>query len=522
MPKAMNRVILLFGVLATLTASSAAQPFMPKPPGPVERDFVWDRATAAHLLRRAGFSAPPKELDRVVAQGFTATIDELTNFEAVDDFEMEAGLAAEAYELTRVNQNNRVLANGYNMNRWWLYRMIHSRRQLLEKMVLFWHDHFATSISEVRFVRASTGEPLLMIQQDLFRRQALGNFKEMIREIARDPAMLLWLDNFQNIAEEPNENWSRELLELFTMGVDQYTQTDIQEASRAFTGWTFERNRRDLNNFDFEFEFVPQLHDFGQKTFLGRTGAWDGDDIIDIVFDQDVVARFISRKLWEFFAYPEPSDQLISELARVFRESGYELRPLLSAVFRHPEFYSERSRRALMKSPTEMLVNFMREMELGKPSLLPLYSGRMTQYLFAPPDVGGWTSGVGWVNTSTLLSRFNFFNDALTYRGGRPDVAPAASISMRGRIRVEIPRVDYAGIIEEYGLVTAEDVVDHFVERLVQGDVTDDERMVLEEYLLTAPDGSPAPFDLQDPVTVDTKLPGIAVLIAILPVNQLN
>lgn len=473
-----------------------------KIPAPLQ----WNTQSAAHLMRRAGFSGSPDEIQHVVDQGFNATLTELLQFENVDDSAMEAGLAAENYPLTRMNQNDVLNADPLGMNHWWLYRMINSKRQLLEKLTFFWHDHFATSVAEIRFVDKQ-GIPLMIDQNQTLRQHALGNFKEMVRAIARDPAMLIWLDNFTNVKAMPNENWARELLELFTMGVDQYTQEDVEQAARAFTGWTLDR--RDLT-----FVFNQNLHDFGEKTFLGQTGNFDGDDIIDIVFEQDVTAKFIARKLWEFLVCKDPSDELVSELARVFRESGYEIKPLVSAILRHPEFYSPKAYRALMKSPVELVVNFMREAELVHPDFTPFFTNQMNQLLFAPPDVGGWTSGVGWVNTSTLLIRYNYFNTFITYRGNggappRPDqLAPDP--------------IDLAAIIQKYNLTLASEVVDHFAQRLIQEDLPPDTSNVLEEYLNKNDSGVDVGFDITNPVTVDKKVRGLLYLMTLLPVYQLN
>ena len=504
----MKKMILLNLALLAGSASLLGQGVKTAPlPRPAPQ-FTWNQQSAAHLMRRAGFSASPAELDSWVEKGFLASLDELVRFQEVDDSAMEAGLAARNFRLSRTNQNGMQIANAQGMNQWWLYRMMHSRRQLLEKMTLFWHDHFATSVGEIRFVK-STGQPLLLVQQDLLRQYAVGNFKEMVHQIARDPAMLIWLDNFINFNESPNENWGRELLELFTMGVDQYTQVDIEEAARAFTGWTL--NRRSDN---FEFIFVERLHDFGEKTFLGKTGAFDGDDIIDIIFEQEVTAQFMARKLWEFFVYPDPSDQLVRDLGRVFRDSGYETSVLMRAIFRHPEFFSTRAYRALMKSPVEMVVNFMREMELDDPATLPPYLFNMNQLLFFPPDVGGWTSGVGWVNTSTLLFRYNFFNIKLACRG-------AAFCPGAGRDGQPDP-VDLAAIIQAFGLQSGDDLTVHFGDRLLQGDLTPDEEFVLQDYLTRGEGGAVVEFDINNPLTVDEKVRGLIYLITIMPAYQLN
>ena len=503
--------IALAAALILMQAAALAQvgiPARPLPPGQ-RASFDWDRESAAHLMRRAGFSASPSELEAMLDKGFLKTLDELIRYQQVDDSVMEAGLAAQDLQLSRYNERREIhLADPFAMNRWWLYRIVNSRRQLLEKMTLFWHDHFATSIEKVPFVRESTGEPLLIIQNRTLRRHALGNFKEMVREMARDPAMLVWLDNFRNFNVSPNENWARELMELFTMGVDEYTELDVREAARAFTGWTFPNGRRDG---EFEFGIVDPLHDFGSKAFLGRSGIFDGDDIIDIIFEQEVTAEFIAGKIWEFFVYPQPEPDLIKDLARVFRQSDYDISALMRAVFRHPRFFSAQARRALVKSPVEFVAGFMREMELTNPLLGLLYLRDMNQIPFLPPDVGGWTSGKGWINTSTLLNRYNYTNIAITYRG-----------EGGGQLASQLQVIDIEGMVERFGLRSEEGLVLHFVERMAPGDVSVDESLVLEEYLRRGDDGLPVDFDIEDPLTLDKKVRGLVYLMALLPVYQLN
>lgn len=261
-------------LLLVILSPLIAQPvFDGRPSAGSERPrFVWDRKAAAHLMRRAGFSSSPGELDRIVAQGWTATLEELLNFELVDDSEMEEDLAVRGYQLARTDPGTgQAFADSLQMNRWWFYRMIHSKRQLLEKMTLFWHDHFATSVRGVRQVDDAHDEPLLMMQNRLLRRYALGNFKFMVHEMARDPAMLIWLDNFINFPEQPNENWARELLELFTMGVGRYGESDVQEAARAFTGWTLEPGALENGFYRFHYDWIR--HDFGRKTSSALRGT---------------------------------------------------------------------------------------------------------------------------------------------------------------------------------------------------------------------------------------------------------
>lgn len=452
----------------------------------------WDSRTAGHLMRRAGFSASPEELERLMDIGFEATLDELLNHEAVDDTEMEEGLEEQNYPFTRLNANGRIRPNTSGMQHWWLYRMVNSRRQLLEKMTYFWHDHFATSVSTVRQVGIGA-KPYMMAQNELLREYALGNFKEMVTRIARDPAMLVWLDNRSNVKDHPNENWSRELLELFTMGEGNYTDQDVVEAARAFTGWGL--NRRGA------FHFFPGRHDFGAKTFLNRSGAFDGDDIIDIIFEQDATAEFISRKLFAFFVHPDPPEELIAELADVFRQNDYEIRPLMRAIFEHPEFYSDRAYRSLIKSPADLFVGLFRELGKSDTVFLPRFMASTGQELFAPPDVSGWTSGVGWINTSTLLARYNAFNILTSHLG-------------RGALY-------FVGWVQTYQL-SPSDVVGHLLDAIVKDDVSMHTRHVLRQYMTTDDSGGTAEWDFDDAVMIDKKARGVLYLILAHPAYQLH
>lgn len=520
-------------VLGFLTVSAAAQApgrggwrVSPRPTPSAEPEALpWGVSAAAHLMRRAGFSASREELDRIVKQGFEATLDELLHPETVDDREMEAGLEARNYQLTRVRNNQDGLrVNGENLQRWWLYRMINSRRQLQEKMTYFWHDHFATSAQKVNFVNGE-GEPLMLVQNDILRTHALGNFKEMVLAVARDPAMIVWLDNFSNVAGSPNENWARELLELFTMGEGNgYTELDIQEAARAFTGWTL--SRRNL-----QFAFNPRTHDDGPKTVLGQTiqsppgpdGIADGERVVDAIFERPETARYIAGKLWDFFVYPDPPEEVVGPLAEVFRESGYELRALMRAIFEHPHFMSTKAYRAKIKSPVELVADLFREMEVRDPDNLPglTYFFGLGQNLFYPPDVGGWTTDVGWINTGTALARYNLTTCITSNRPGENFVCSARD-GRGSRPSPAEDQIDVEGIIARNDLKFAVDMVDYFVTALVQDDASIDTRYALEQYMTTGDDGLPEEFDVADPTAVDKKVRGLIYLIALLPVYQLN
>jgi uncharacterized protein (DUF1800 family) len=386
----------------------------------------WDRAKAAHLLNRAGFGGRPDEVDRVVRLGPEAAVDELMGYDRVaeafpaPDF---TSLRAVWESLARLIQqrapeNERFQARAIalradnqkfqELRAWWVARMIQTRRPLQEKMVLFWHGFLVSGRPETRLAEN------LYIQNDLFRRNALGNFKEMISSIAKDPAMLEYLDNESNRKGRPNENFARELLELFTMGIGNYTEQDIKEAARAFTGWT----RR-----AYEFFFNPAQHDDGPKTFLGRTGNLGGDDIINIIFEQPATLRFLPRRLFEYFGYLRPEEGLVEELAEAFRRHQLQVAPLVRTILTSQAFYSPQAMRSQVKSPAQLVVGTARLLDVDPASAPVLVRAMdlMGQALLYPPNVGGWPRGESWITTATILLRYNFSGLLLT--GGMPGVA---------------------------------------------------------------------------------------------------
>ncbi|MEE2822276.1 MAG: DUF1800 domain-containing protein [Acidobacteriota bacterium] len=468
----------------------------------------WDSKTAAHLMRRAGFSAPTEELNQLVDMGFEAAVDTLLNYEQADDTAMEDGLKKKDYTLLRTSKNGKTILNNVaEIQRWWLYRMINSERQLLEKMTLFWHNHFATSVKTVKQV-APDGVSYMMAQNKLLRKHALGNFRTMVEEITVDPAMLVWLDNRSNVKKSPNENWARELVELFTMGEGNYTDQDVVAAARAFTGWG-------LENKTGQFIFRSSKHDYGQKTFLGVTGHLDGSDIIDIVFQQDVTAEFIARKAFEFFVYASPSEDIVVDLADVFRKNNYEIAPLMKAIFKHREFYSSKAYRGLIKSPAELVVGLYRELGLSNPKNLTGHMTKAGQELFAPPDVSGWTSGVGWLNTSTVMSRYNFLNSVATKRGKNSELAGYA-VDFPIWLKAKGPRLPGYQVSEF-------DVVEIFLDSLLSGDISVDTRYVLEQYMTTSDQGKTVPWNPPNNKNFfDKKARGALYLISVVPSYQLN
>jgi hypothetical protein len=285
---------------------------------------------------------------------------------------------------------------------WWANRMLITRRPLEEKLTLFWHGHFATGDAKVRDYR------MMLRQNEMLRARAAGDLRALLVGILEDPAMLVYLDNGENVKTHPNENFGRELLELFTMGVGNYTERDVREAARAFTGWT---------NDVLVFKFDAGQHDFGEKTFLGRSGPFNGADVIDAILAQPVTAEFVSAKLYRFFARDDPSPAIKAELGRGFRASGYQIRPLLKRIFLSKDFYSPSSVATQIKSPVMLVVSTYRKLGLRELPTIPDF-GRLTatlgQSLFDPPNVAGWAGGRTWITPATLLQRGNLFREVLS------------------------------------------------------------------------------------------------------------
>lgn len=369
----------------------------------------WDRKTAAHLIYRAGFGATSETIGEMVAAGMDQCVDRLINFQKVADGYEKPEWAVPIPDLQtsrkklseeekkKFQQDRR--KEGQDLKMWWIRRMVMTTRPFQEKLTLFWHGHFATSIQKVKL-------PYFMwMQNETLRRNAAGNWRKMLKEVSKDPAMVIWLDNVSNRAKGPNENFARELMELFTLGEGHYTERDIKESARAFTGYSVDRNKQ-------EFIFRENLHDNGSKHFFNRAGNFDGDDIVDIILARPQAPRFIAKKLWEFFCYQGPSDELVDALAGILKSSNYEFRPLFKEIFTSAEFYSDRAVKKQIKSPVQWLVGSVLALQA---ELMPMrmINGVMRllgQEVFEPPNVKGWDGGAAWITTASLLTRYNLAN----------------------------------------------------------------------------------------------------------------
>lgn len=355
-----------------------------------------------HLWRRAGFGASRDALEAALAQGYEATVEDLLHPERAPDLEEDLLCRSfpDFHETRKVDVAQAA----------WVWRMIHTQRPLQEKMVLFWHCLFATGNAKVE-------SPLQMVHQiATFRRCALSDFRTILLELSQDPAMLFWLDNQLNTRDVHNENYGRELLELFAMGIGHYTEDDVKHCARAFTGWTFKEvipGVKPYGRFRWEFVFRPDLHDDGEKEFLGERGHFDGTDIIDIIVRQPATGRFLARRLYLFFVADHPDAAAIEYLAEVYHASQYDIRAMLRALFLSPFFRSERAYYARVKSPAEYVAGIMRLVgAYASPqpgfSDISLECRYMGQDLLNPPSVEGWHMGKEWIDTGILVERVNF------------------------------------------------------------------------------------------------------------------
>ena len=350
-----------------------------------------------HLLWRAGFGpaiSQVKNLDAIptkdiLKQIFTESPFEGITYQTADyaasETDAENKNAAQKREMQKISQKQ-----NSELNLAFLKKMTDSEDQLCEKMAFFWHGHFATRINNPKF-----NQQLL----NTLRKDALGNFRDLLFSVSRSPSMLQFLNNQQNKKDHPNENFAREVMELFTMGQGNYTEKDIREAARAFTGWGYDKEGN--------FTERKKIHDAGSKTFLGKTGNFTGDDVLNIILEQKKTSEFITRKIYTFFVSEKPDPEIIKNLSEHFYQSGYDIKKLMKEIFTSEWFYDRKNIGNRIKSPTELLAGMMRmlPMQIQNPENITVYQKLLGQMLLYPPNVAGWPNGKSWIDSSTLMLR---------------------------------------------------------------------------------------------------------------------
>jgi uncharacterized protein (DUF1800 family) len=364
---------------------------------------------ARHLLNRVGFAASQQEINAVTGMTRAAAAEKLVQgarqvaVTPSPKWINEPIVPASKYrDMSREEREAELKLNNeraFDLREWWFREMLTTPSPLTEKMTLFWHNHFATSQQKVRYAG------FIYQQNALLRQFAMGNFGTMLHQVARDPAMLIYLDNANSRKEQPNENFAREVMELFTLGEGNYTEKDIKEMARAFTGWSVDREKG-------EFMFRRQFHDVGEKTIFGQKGNFEGDQALDLLLKRPETAKFITRKLWREFISPTPDEGEVTRMASIFRDSGYNIAKLMREMLMSDAFYAEKNRATLIKSPVEFVVGTMKQFEIDSPNLRPfvLASSLLGQNIFTPPNVKGWPGGEYWINSATLLGRKQFID----------------------------------------------------------------------------------------------------------------
>ncbi|OCT10801.1 hypothetical protein A8709_22785 [Paenibacillus pectinilyticus] len=353
--------------------------------------FQWTDREVVHLLLRAGFGSTKEEVAACVALGREETVRRLVAGEPLltnapmlvpfDQFHADGKKAMDPLQLA-------------DQQTYWLYRMVNSPAPLIEKMTLFWHGHFATANYKVKDTTLMVG------QNELFRKLALGNFKELLTEVGKDPAMMIWLDVNQNKKGKPNENYAREVMELFTLGIGHYTEMDVKESARAFTGWAYNKNEHQI-------QYNAKQHDNDSKMILGESGKFGADEVIDVLFHQQSLPTFLATKLLNYFAADTPPDswvQSISELVAKKQTIG----EVLQVLFLSDEFYADTYRMSLIKTPAEYVAGILKCCKLSVAKGHAQAMRKMGQELYSPPDVAGWRGGATWLTTNCLLARYQF------------------------------------------------------------------------------------------------------------------
>jgi len=485
------------GLLALFAAGVPS--VLPSAPLPGwERDEIageirWDARAAEHLLNRAGFGAAPEEIEDAVEAGLEATVERMIarakqgdlpffaqRLSPQDGVMMEAEMMGEEMEMDSAasdEERERMIKEYRRLNaeqldrflNWWVANMRRGTNPLGERMTLFWHGWFTSSYRDVK----SSFE---MIQQnELFRAHGLGNFGELVVAIARDPAMLEYLDNDSNRRQRPNENFARELMELFTLGEGQYTEDDVKEAARAFTGWTDRRGT---------FEFNDRRHDKGRKTILGRTGRFGGEEVIEILLEQAACSRYLANGMIRYFEGQEPSATRLGSYANLLMKNDYDISLFLKELFTDPSFYRSEVVGTRIAGPLDFLVGSTRRLNIEPPArALQLGSAALGQRLLDPPNVRGWEGGEAWVTTGTLMMRSNLVGSYLGLVDTKEELSDRDR-AMRALRRANWgPNLNFTAHLDRAGIRHDAEVVEFMLETLLAIPPSDESRAVSKNFL---------------------------------------
>ena len=489
---------------------------------------------ARHLLLRAGFGGTPEQVAELHAKGLEGAVRFLVDYEGIPDslpsHDVRPTARPDRATMADLSQDERRRRNNMarrqdrqqfqQLRNWWMERMLRSPRPLEEKMTLLWHGHFTSGYQDVRNAYH------MALQNELLRKNATGNFGELVREISRDPAMLEYLDNNRNNRRAPNENYARELMELFTLGVGNYTEMDIKEAARAFTGWTFARGTS-------QFRFVARNHDYGSKQFLGQTGNFDGDEIIRIILEQAAAPRHVAGKVLTYLAIT-PSAEELEPYAQLLRRGNYEIKPFLRTLFSSEWFYSDRVAAAQVKSPVMFTVSFLKAMDMSRVpgALLVRHCAGIGQAIMEPPNVKGWDGGTAWITSSNLIGRYNITRDLISPRpAGRRGRGRGSRLSrVTDRVtdmmnpttdrRIQFAeRFSAYDLVQEAGVSSPEEILALFEKRFLATGLAEERRQALIEFL-GGMDGT-APLDLQNQRRASLKLSEFLHLMTTAPEFQI-
>jgi len=456
----------------------------------------WNKGTAAHLLNRAGFGGSPQEIETIHKMGLDRAVSWFIDYDKIPDptpapdwahpdpgfiARREAIRNAADVETKKMLQREQATSEYTQMadlRYWWIRRMALGPRPFQEKMTHFWHGHFATSFEKVKMPY------FLWLQNETFRQNAVANFNQLLTAVAKDPAMLIYLDGARSNKNKPNENFAREVMELFTLGEGHYTEQDIQQAAKAYTGWGLGPDR-------LHYEYHPRNHDDGPKTVFGQTGNFTGDDALNLICSQPQCTKFISERIWRFFVQDQPPEPIVNALAAEFRAHNMDVRQLMGVIFRSREFYAPDVIRAQIKSPVQWLISSTHQLQAALPTrpMTLVMLVQLGQELFQPPNVKGWDGGIAWITTNSLLDRYNF---AAALVEGQRVPLPALIGKMKGIMNtltqeglMQIAPANVSGLFTAEQLSTPDNFLNAMQERFLNGTLKPQRVASFRDFLKT-------------------------------------